>query len=94
MSLPTVPAGYSNWNAYLKDVPKDQRGLVKCDEIAEPARQSIGTNSYRVLNHFVGSKSPTVGRPWSASPAQAINLLVEDGGDVLETENNDPIILG
>lgn len=94
MALPSVPLGYSNWNAYLNDLPKSQRGMAKCDVIAEPIRQAVGTPGYRILNNYVGTVSPEVGHPWAASPLLGINLVVESGGDILETESGVPLILG
>lgn len=53
------------WNATLNALPKNQRGAYKCQNIAQLNRQKIGTNMYRILNVYTGSKAPVSGRPWT-----------------------------
>lgn len=50
---------------------KLDRKLAKI-ALATASRQSSGTNSFRALNNYTGSVSPTIGRPWSLVPP-AIN---------------------
>ena len=88
-----VPDGYSNWNAYLNSFPKSERGAIKCDEIAEPERKKVGTNSFRVNNNYVGTVSPVTGRPWTTSTLENINFITEENDDVLTTEDNNPFIM-
>lgn len=88
-----VPDGYSNWNAYLNSFPKIERGAIKCDEIAEPERKKTGTNSYRINNNYVGTVSPVISRPWSASLVLNINFISEETDDTLTTEDDNPFIM-
>jgi hypothetical protein len=57
----------TNWNAILNSLPKSQRRLFKLIHIAQPERQKIGTPSYRILNVYIGTVSPTQGHPWAMS---------------------------
>jgi len=88
-----VPVGYSNWNAYLNSFPKIERGAIKCDEIAEPERKKLGTNSYRVNNNYVGTVAPVTARPWTTSTLENINFISEENDDVLTTEDDNPFIM-
>jgi len=71
---------------------KQDRKLAKI-ALATIKRQAHGTNGYRVLNYYVGTVSPTPGRPWSIfSPApHGANLDDELGHDFI-TENNIELI--
>lgn len=57
---------------------KAARTIAKIS-IATDKRQLSGTNGFRVLNDYIGSVSPTIGRPWGADP------LVVDGGSSTAT---------
>lgn len=61
--------------------------------LAQAKRQAIGTNGYRVLNYYIGTVSPTPGRPWSETPpiASGTNITTEDGNIVI-TEDNFEIV--
>lgn len=64
----------TNWNSILNALPKNQRGLYKLTHIAEPERQKVGTPSFRILNVYAGTHSPTVGHPW-AVPQTSVGLI-------------------
>lgn len=54
-----------NWNSILNSFPQSQRKFVKLLWIAEQERQKVGTPSYRILNVFANTVSPTQGHPWT-----------------------------
>jgi hypothetical protein len=53
-----------NWNAILNSYPQSQRRFIKEIWIAQLERQKVGTPSYRPLNVFINTVSPTIGHPW------------------------------
>ncbi len=68
----------TNWNSILNSMPKSLRRAWKNIFISQPEREKIGTNSYRELNFYTGSKSPILGRPWESGvpiPNYAINEI-------------------
>lgn len=75
---------------------KEDRKLAKIN-LAQIKRQSFGTIGYRVLNFYVGTVSPTPGRPWSTEPplASGLEFVEEDTSlDTVEfTTEDDQIIV-
>lgn len=65
-----------NWNSILNSFPKSQRKLFKEIYIAKQERQKVGSNSYRKLNIYTGSVSPTSCHPWSPLPDIFFNSLI------------------
>lgn len=59
---------------------KEERKIAKIN-LAALKRQSFGTAGYRVLNYYVGSVSPEIGRPWSTFAP------VESGADFIAEDN-------
>jgi len=77
---------------------KEERKVAKIN-LAAIKRQSFGTPGYRVLNYYVGSVSPELGRPWStfAPVAAGADFITEDSsvedieittetGEIIEAE--------
>jgi len=77
---------------------KEQRKIAKIN-LATLERQAFGTIGYRVLNTYLGTVSPEIGRPWStfAPVPSGSDLIFENNsedliefttetGDILETE--------
>lgn len=61
--------------------------------LAQEKRQAFGTNGYRVLNFYVGTVSPTPGRPWSTSaPIEPGTGLITEDGNTIITEDNFEIV--
>jgi hypothetical protein len=61
--------------------------------LSSAKRQVIGTPGYREYNTYVGSVSPTIGRPWSTfAPAPHGAVIDAENGDDLMTENGDTLI--
>lgn len=73
---------------------KLDRKLAKI-ALATAKRQLSGTNGFRVLNDYIGSVSPTIGRPWSEEPlaisgGTASSILTDtvDGGNSSSSTTN------
>ena len=68
---------------------KEDRRIAKLN-LAAAKRQLITTNGYRELNYYVGTVSPTEGRPWStfAPIPSGSQLDAEDGADFVTEDGN------
>ena len=55
------------WNRILNSLPKKERPYFKLSQVAQVERSKVGTSSYRVLNYYAGTDSPTQGHPWSTA---------------------------
>ena len=60
--------------------------------LAESKRQAFGTIGYRVLNYYVGTVSPTPGRPWATSPGIPPGALQTEDNQFIVTEDNKIIV--
>lgn len=71
---------------------KEARKLAKI-ALAQAKRQTPDTPGYRALNYYVGTVSPTPGRPWDSAPPlpSGAQLYTEDGFELV-TEDGDPIV--
>jgi hypothetical protein len=101
MSLPPVPSGYSNWNAYIEEQGaivaaaqgltfQEGKATVKLLEVATPGRIDPESPDYMIYNVFTTwadrTVSPEIGRPWREGVTPvAGDALVTDSGDSLVT---------
>ena len=73
-------------------VNKQDRKAAKI-ALASAKRQVIGTPGYREYNTYVGTVSPTIGRPWSTfAPVPSGFIMDAENGDDLLTEDGDTLI--
>lgn len=73
-------------------INKEDRRIAKIN-LASAKRQVFATNGYRELNYYVGTVSPTEGRPWSTfapipsgsqfETEDGANLVTEDGNNIV-----------
>lgn len=62
------------WNPILNALPKAERGPYKLLNIAQPERQKVGTNSFRILNVY-SITAPLATKPWITTPSNTSTFV-------------------